>query len=439
MRYGHNLLYSAVHTDNTGRYSSRRSIENFPEMDCDEKWIDKIDTRLNACSLETLYTPLQNHSYPLIIGCYQLNEGTPNEDDIEGHSEKPSRSGELIMHRVDANLKFGSESKCQVIDTDSGVLDGKWLQSGPFSASPVEGVNDKGYMFATANASGSINLYQLQDKDEESVLDLKHVAATNTDADTNGLALSLAWDESNYKFGADGTCASRIVSSYSKGGIALHDIASGRTAKEHIECAETQRWAAHTLFGCPAEVWTVCFASNRHYNTYADTIISGGDDCKMKLWDLRMTDKPTSTKTGFDAGVTAVAYHPTLEHVFASGSYDEYVKIWDMRKISGEPLADIHVGGGVWRVKWHPNGESRILIGAMHGGCRLVDVPGVASSLTSDDYTIDASITKEFTEHESMAYGADWIFDENNYEAAASCSFYDRKAFMWNSSIDTVQ
>jgi diphthamide biosynthesis protein 7 len=408
-------------------------------MDSSKRWIDKIDTRLNACSLETLYTPLKNHTYPLVIGCYQLNEGTPSEENIEGESKKPSRSGELIMHRIDANLKFGNEDEVQIIDTDSGVLDGKWLQSGPFYVSSAEDVDNKGYMFATSNASGSINLYQLEEKDEEIALDLKHVAATNADADANGLALSLAWDESKYRFGDDGTCASRIVSSYSKGSLAIHDIVGVRTAKEHIECSETQRWDAHTLFGCAAEVWTVCFASNRHYNTYADTVISGGDDCKMKLWDLRMTAKPTSTKTGFDAGVTAVAYHPTLEHVFAVGSYDENVRIFDMRKISGEPLANIHVGGGVWRVKWHPTDESRILVGAMHGGCRIVDVPSIVALPNSDDCIIDATrITKEFTEHESMAYGADWISDEDNYEAAVSCSFYDRKAFIWNSSSDSL-
>lgn len=400
-------------------------------MDPKPKWIDKLETRLNACSLETLYTPLHDHSFPIVIGCYQLNEGAPKEDGDEETSENPSRSGELLLYKIDENLNFGKGDEIQIVDTDSGVLDGKWLQGGPFPAVTSESISYKGYMYSTANASGSLNLYQLQDTDEDGSFELKHVAATDADVDTNGLALSLAWDESNYKFADDGNCSTRIVSSYSKGSLAVHDIAGERTAKDQVECVESQRWDAHTLFGCQAEVWTVCFASNRHYNTYADTVISGGDDCKMKLWDLRLTTKPTAVKIGFDAGVTAVAYHPTLEHIFAAGSYDEYVRIWDMRKVSGEPLENIHVGGGVWRVKWHPTDKSRILVGAMHGGCRIVEVAGIESSATDGDYNIDASITKEFTEHESMAYGADWIIGEN-YEAAASCSFYDRAAFIWN-------
>mmetsp|Transcript_28364 Transcript_28364/g.83458 ORF Transcript_28364/g.83458 Transcript_28364/m.83458 type:complete len:82 (-) Transcript_28364:132-377(-) len=56
-----------------------------------------------------------------------------------------------------------------------------------------------------------------------------------------------------------------------------------------------------------------------------------------------------------------------------------------------------------------------------------------------------AEIVAEFREHESMAYGADWLVpkrnggdggaltDSNdNSWVAASCSFYDRQAFIWD-------
>ena len=71
------------------------------------------------------------------------------------------------------------------------------------------------------------------------------------------------------------------------------------------------------------------------------------------------------------------------------------------------------------------------------GGCRLVDVPNIElpsiSSLVSDHTEFKMNIVKEFTEHKSMAYGADWICGENgDFEAAASCSFYDCQAFIWD-------
>lgn len=72
-----------------------------------------------------------------------------------------------------------------------------------------------------------------------------------------------------------------------------------------------------------------------------------------------------------------------------------------------------HLGGGIWRIKWHPHTPNRMLVAAMHGGCRVVNF-GVLSP--SEEQSRDSSgggpkawVTKKFTEHESMAYGADWL------------------------------
>jgi len=448
----------------------------------EDAWIDRLETSLNACSLETLYTPLKNNSYPVIIGCYQLNESTveeqepdhdgkqnldqddDNNDQICKEKTKASRSGELILYSINQELKFGKQRQGS-LSADSGVLDGKWLQSGRLSFHTRDSHSDdrmkeshisEFYMYATANASGAINVYQLLDDGDdgddcpdESNLQLAHVRSSEVDdVDEIGLALSLAWDESLFSSNQTGVTSTRIVSSYSKGTLALHNVnvntdidVDTNSNSSALEIEETHRWNAHELFGCPAEVWTVCFASNCHYNTYADTVISGGDDCKMKLWDVRLcgisNPKPVTVKTGFEAGVTAVTYHPSLEHIFAVGSYDEEVRIYDMRKLSGEPLGKVNVGGGVWRIKWHPKDASRMLVASMHGGCRLVDVPNIElpsiSSLVSDHTEFKMNIVKEFTEHKSMAYGADWICGENGgFESAASCSFYDCQAFIWD-------
>ena len=161
----------------------------------------------------------------------------------------------------------------------------------------------------------------------------------------------------------------------------------------------------------------------------------------MKIWDLRQTQRPTH-KVGdreFEAGVTAIMPHPTADHIFAVGSYDEYVRTYDHRMMNGEPMMKVHVGGGVWRIKWHPScwnkstadsggsndGYGKMLVAAMHGGCRVVNV--------SNNEACSVEILSEFTEHESMAYGADWVWSRNfSMDVAASCSFYDRQAFLWN-------
>jgi len=101
-------------------------------------------------------------------------------------------------------------------------------------------------------------------------------------------------------------------------------------------------------------------------------------------------------------------------------------------------MTKVCVDGGVWRIKWHPSccedggrghSDGKMLVAAMHGGCRIVNVPG----LHSNGDIGAAEILSKFTAHESMAYGADWVwFGKSGYEAAATCSFYDRQAFLWD-------
>lgn len=420
---------------------------------------DEFETRLNACSLEVLHSnqPFEtdgidetskssysSSSLPLIIGCYQLNETKKDDDtacqeageDEDGSTQpqESTRSGELIL--FDASQETvsgggggdGGDSKngfqfgepIQYLKTGSGILDGKWFQDSQL----LYRKDRSSYLYATACASGSIEIYSLDHHGDENIRtkSLQLVGSSDSEA-SDGLALSLDWDKCKQE--GDVT---RIVSSYSDGSLAIHNV---QPVENQLVLEESHRWDAHTLFGCPSEVWTTCFATNKHYNTYKDVIISGGDDCKMKVWDIRCYSKPMHIKGDreFDAGVTAVTYHPTQEHIFGVGSYDENVRIWDMRFLSAKspPMKKIHVGGGVWRVKWHPEEKSKLLIGAMHGGCRILNVGEL-----NDEKDSSIEIVQEFTQHKSMAYGADWLFcSQTKNDAAASCSFYDRQAFIW--------
>jgi diphthamide biosynthesis protein 7 len=126
--------------------------------------------------------------------------------------------------------------------------------------------------------------------------------------------------------------------------------------------------------------------------------------------------------------------------MFAAGSYDEYVRLYDSRMLH-RPLWNVYVGGGVWRIKWHPmfgkddDGKyDKILVAAMHGGCRVVNCTGLGARDSGRNESINAEVVSSFTAHKSMAYGADWIWFDgqpDTLEAASSCSFYDRQVFMW--------
>ena len=161
--------------------------------------------------------------------------------------------------------------------------------------------------------------------------------------------------------------------------------------------------------------------------------------CSLKIWDIRSTTTPTQTiSKEFESGVTAISSHPSIDNIFAVGSYDEHVRLYDTRMLK-EPLCKVHVGGGVWRIKWHSlchfggNVNNKLLVAAMHGGCRVIECNGLTNTYQSSD--VSAKVVSSFTEHKSMAYGADWIWFNNrteSREAAASCSFYDRQAFLWD-------
>jgi diphthamide biosynthesis protein 7 len=229
-------------------------------------WLHQITTPYNACSLETL-PPLPDGDggelIPLVVGCYQLNESSSDEipGDNADHADETrekaaTRSGELRLYMIRRDLRF--KEPC-VVPMESGILDGKWKKSSSNGKSPL---------FASACASGRIHLHSLV-HDDKSSLRLDQIASPNVDDGSNVLCLSLAWDDYTQN------ASDRIVSSYSDGTIALHDVSYSQDEGEqqNIVLEESQRWDAHSMFGCPSEVWTCSFLRGDE-----NVVMSGADD-----------------------------------------------------------------------------------------------------------------------------------------------------------------
>lgn len=472
------------------------------------EWFDQTSTSLNACSLETFVPILDSDDdgkvsaflLPLVIGCYQLEEktcipaSTTTDDDADSTDDasslvgqSSSRMGELRLymipspasstllsssqHAENSNAAIGNgnnndtfrfrDSVC-IVNMESGVLDGKWRRRRRrCNTQRISTENGSNYyetmpIYASACASGKIHLHSLEKKRNDSSWTLLHLASSEVEEqyEVSPLCLSLAWNDFINYDGDDSRneqCHDQIVSSYSNGTLTLHTIHPTNSNSSvgccHIE--ETHRWKGHDMFGCPAEVWTCSFLRGN-----ANVVLSGADDCKLKLWDIRNTQRETYTigATEFDAGVSAISPHPGRDHIFAVGSYDENLRIYDHRKLD-QPMMKVGVGGGIWRIKWHlscwdDNNEQqsssernhekkeRLLIAAMHGGCRVIDIPGLDNydcEYGGSSSVDDIEVLSEFTAHQSMAYGVDWVcFGGSGHDAAASCSFYDQKAFLWN-------
>ena len=134
---------------------------------------------------------------------------------------------------------------------------------------------------------------------------------------------------------------------------------------------------------------------------------------------------------------------------------DETIVLFDTRYVDEQrPLHRTkHLGGGIWRMKWHPYSPDRMLVAAMHGGCRILNFGGgcfatgpgndhtnndeksmetagnhIPNTASFDDALLEGRVaskcSKSFTEHESMAYGADWLVcphpTQNGYFEAAA-------------------
>ena len=122
----------------------------------------------------------------------------------------------------------------------------------------------------------------------------------------------------------------RIVSTYSDGRVAIHDVAwtqdDARTyevddipnPRKRIAATLIPRdcWQAHTLFhNTPAEVWSACFVGG------SDTVWSGGDEGHLKVWDVRAPLRPVQVvREAFGAGITCLSPHPSKENIVAVGS-----------------------------------------------------------------------------------------------------------------------
>ena len=69
-------------------------------------------------------------------------------------------------------------------------------------------------------------------------------------------------------------------------------------------------------------------------------------------------------------------------------------------------------------MKWDPHEARRLLVAGMYSGFFIVD----CESLDRPE------VVAEYKEHESIAYGCDWTYmdeEEDNATMVGTCSFYD--------------
>ncbi|KAI9632499.1 WD40-repeat-containing domain protein, partial [Dioszegia hungarica] len=380
----------------------------------------------SLCSFDTGYSadciefcPHEGFEHIFVCGTYQVLEpaaavpvGRDDEDEEEEEEDaaprQTQRTGRLLLFKVDQDQSTFSE--LQRIDT-AAILDAKWsphLEGG----CPV---------LAVADAKGGITRYALSTELVSLHSTLERVEVTE---DTT---LCLSLDYARCPARSASPTSNDLITSLSSGHLThLTPTPTGYVSTSSWQAHAYEPWIAAWDVWDPNRVW------------------SGGDDCVLKVWDVRMLEIPAGRCKDFEAGVTTIASSPYNEYLLAVGSYDANLRLFDSRSLKS-PVRIIPTAGGIWRTKFHPAGDRKgdILLAGMHGGFSMVHldksivgVSGAGETVSEWEATGDeagSEIIGRFEGHTSLAYGADWCRLPPTAEGSLiiSCSFYDHTMHMW--------
>ncbi|VDL90111.1 unnamed protein product [Schistocephalus solidus] len=208
---------------------------------------------------------------------------------------------------------------------------------------------------------------------------------------------------------------SRAIVSAADGSLFLFDIEKYCT---------TASCRAHDF-----EAWTAAL-----HKTNRSLVLSGGDDCLARLWDVRDgLEKPIFSQR-HEMGVCSVSSLPNCEHIISTGCFDERLRIWDLRAPKSPLVKEVvhTTGGGVWRHKWANPSASHVLLAAMHAGFAVGAFEANVLDCSNDIQT--APLVSYYRQTSELAYGVDWfILSEQSGSSnsprfralVATCSFYD--------------
>ena len=366
--------------------SEKQSTDNI-------KVLHEFDTGYYADSVE--WCPSSGHQNILACGTYQLLENIPVEENPDNIQ---IRLGRLFLFKT---KKVGTKYDCVPIqDIDMpGILDMKWSRFGGETRLAV--ANSVGEIIVLTMTSSEDDLHDVVGGDV--ALRFQDKVPIRDIVDLKTLSLSLDWSNRLREVSDDSDV--KIAVSDSKGGISVVDVGASRV---------TQSFTAHEY-----EAWICSFDC-----FHPEIVYSGGDDAKLRRWDLRMNPAGSgathTNSKAHTAGVCSFQSHPFREHILASGSYDENVFIWDARNFKSA-LCETNVGGGVWRLKWRPGDAKTLLCGCMHGGAHVLDF--------GDSFGKAADILASYYGHPTITYGAD--FNHMDTSIVATAAFYDHQMHIW--------
>ena len=341
--------------------------------------LQKCDTTYTADCVD--FCPIDNYYNYLLVGTYQLTQ--QNSEDIENQQQE--RIGKLYLFTIEEKsfLKLKQELKM------AGILDAKWCHYR---------ISDNSIIYvAIVNAEGKLLIYEF-DETEENLKLRREINVANT-----SLALHVDW------------C--RTLACIDNACLTITDA----VGNIHIYCFINNEFEFKQIIKAHNyEAWIAVFNFSN-----SSIVYSGGDDSKFCGFDLRKSSQNCNIfiNKEHNAGVTSIEPCFKDENYLYTGSYDEILRLWDTRNMKNS-VTDTKIGGGLWRLRSHYNkGNPLLLASCMHEGFKIVN----------GDPTKPTKILATYDEHQSLAYGADWIKepDVKGFHTIASVSFYDHLLCLW--------
>ena len=162
--------------------------------------------------------------------------------------------------------------------------------------------------------------------------------------------------------------------------------------------------------------------------------ITGGEDAKIKIWDLRINSKVN--KINDKSYQSSINYINTLKfdlskNTLITGSYDEKIIFFDIRYFPKE-LKINKTEHSTWDIKQASLGNKNLLfISSIYEGFNIWEI----DNENSMNHILRLPLTKDKDIfHKTIVYGVDIEYFEhkkNNTIDILSCSFYDNLMMYW--------
>jgi len=132
------------------------------------------------------------------------------------------------------------------------------------------------------------------------------------------------------------------------------------------------------------------------YSTYH--MVSGGDDGKVKCWDIRNKKEPLRVLVAHSHWVTNVKFNPNYDQLLLSSSTDSTVNLWNLPTIAAKQADD---DADMENDEENAGGEQQ----ASDNAAEASKQAAKKKAATSDDKD---SLIKTIDEHEESVYSVAW-------------------------------